>query len=115
MREQPQDDLEHARSSRWPPPTLGGETRLCERLVQALALLPLSKDAFIGPSRLRNLAEIYVKVGEREAEIDQLEILVGLLYGIRVPELRADPFWALLRGTPRFERLHQRKKREGMT
>ena len=69
--------------------------------------MPISKDALWGAFLLWNLAEIYVELGERDAAIDQLEILVTSPFGITVPWLRRDPFWAPLRGHPRFERLIQ--------
>jgi serine/threonine-protein kinase len=53
------------------------------------------------------LAEIYVMVGDYDAAIGQLEIVLPLPSDMKVTValLRVDPVWAPLRGNPRFERL----------
>ena len=74
---------------------------------QALSLRPISLDRYSGPSFVARLAEIYVMVGEYDAAIDQLAIVVSVPGDLKVtaPLLRIDPIWAPLRGNPRFERL----------
>jgi serine/threonine protein kinase/tetratricopeptide (TPR) repeat protein len=72
----------------------------------AVELYPVSKDAMVGPDYVRNLAMIYVLVGENEAALDRLEYLLSIPYSdISVPVLRADPTWDSLRGLPRFQKL----------
>ncbi len=72
----------------------------------AVELYPVSKDAFLGPDHVRELAIIYVLVGENEAALDRLEYLLSIPYAdISVPVLRADPTWDPLRGLPRFQKL----------
>ncbi len=65
----------------------------------------MSKDAWEGTIMLRDLAQIYTMVGEYDAAIDQLEILVAVPWATAVPLLRIDPTWDPLRGHPRFQRL----------
>ena len=74
---------------------------------RGVELLPVSRDALDGPFRVRDLARIYLMVGEREAALDQLEVLFALPGGnpLSAPLLRVDPIWAPLRGEPRFRRL----------
>jgi eukaryotic-like serine/threonine-protein kinase len=74
---------------------------------QAVELLPVGRDALDGPYRVRDLARIYVMVGEHEAAQDQLEALFALPGGnpLSAPLLRVDPVWAPLREHPRFRRL----------
>ncbi len=74
----------------------------------AVALLPISKDAFGGPRLVWNLAEIYVLVGEYDSATDQLALLLTVPSGITVPLVQHDPLWAPLRGNPRFEKLVRR-------
>ena len=68
-------------------------------------LLPVIKDAWAGPSRIEDLARIYVMVGEFDAAIDQLEFLLDRPGWISIPLLRLDPTWDPLRNHPRFKKL----------
>ncbi len=68
-------------------------------------LLPVTKEAMSGPSRVEDLARIYVMVGEFDAAIDQLEFLLSIPSGLSIPLLRLDPAWDSLRDHPRFKRL----------
>ncbi|MCI0407854.1 MAG: hypothetical protein L0191_04695, partial [Acidobacteria bacterium] len=74
---------------------------------RAVELLPVSRDALDGPFRIRDLAHIYLMVGEHEEALDQLEALAALSHGNPVPAplLRLDPTWTPLRQEPRFKRL----------
>jgi serine/threonine-protein kinase len=71
----------------------------------AVELLPMSKEAYMGAYRAEDLARIYTTVGEYDAAIDQLEILLAVPSPTSVAMLRVDPTWNLLRGHPRFQRL----------
>ncbi len=72
---------------------------------KGVELFPVSKDAFSGPDKVESLAEIYVRVGEYEAAIDQLGYLLSIPSHTSIPYLRVDPTWAPLRNHPRFQRL----------
>jgi serine/threonine protein kinase/tetratricopeptide (TPR) repeat protein len=72
---------------------------------RAVALLPATKDAFLGPAIQEGLAEVYVLVGENEKALDQLELLLKMPSELSPGWLRIDPTYASLRGNPRFERL----------
>ena len=72
---------------------------------RSLELVPISKDAFFGAARAVNLAHVYALVGEHEAAIDQLKLLLSIPSEISIPLLRVDPNWDSLRGDPRFQRL----------
>ncbi|MEE8116366.1 MAG: hypothetical protein V3T28_04580, partial [Gemmatimonadales bacterium] len=71
----------------------------------AVELLPMSKEALRGAYRAEDLARIYTMVGEYDAAIDQLEILLAVPSPMAVPRLRIDPTWNPLRDNPRFQRL----------
>jgi hypothetical protein len=70
-----------------------------------VALLPISRDAYIGPYLQHQLTRIYLLVGEPEKALDQLEPLLKVPYNLSPGWLRIDPNFATLRGNPRFERL----------
>ena len=72
---------------------------------QAVAMLPVSKDAFVGAYLQHQLARIYLLVGEPERALDQLEPLLKMPYYLSPGWLRIDPTFAPLRGNPRFKRL----------
>ena len=51
------------------------------------------------------LAEIYSMLGEQDAAIDHLEVLLSIPSHISVPLLKIDPQWDPLREHPRFRAL----------
>jgi len=65
----------------------------------------MSKEAWRGAYRLEDLARIYTIVGEYDAAIDQLELLLAVPSPMSVPTLRIDPTWNPLRGHSRFQAL----------
>ncbi len=72
---------------------------------RGMDLLPISKDALVGPRRLRDFAEIQTIVGEHDAAIDNLKTLLSIPSHVSVPWLRIDPVWNPLRANPRFQKL----------
>ncbi len=70
---------------------------------RGVSLLPISRDAYLGPYLQHQLARIYVLVGEPEKALDQLEPLLKVPYTLSPGWLKIDPNFAPLRGNPRFE------------
>jgi serine/threonine-protein kinase len=69
-------------------------------------LMPLEKEAvWKGQSRLEQLTQIYILVGEYDAAIEELEHLLSIPSWLTVPLLGIDPMYDPLRGHPRFEAL----------
>ena len=68
-------------------------------------LLPVSKEAMRGLSKVEDLAKIYVMVGEYDEAIDQLEFLLSNPGWMSMPLLRLNPAWNPLRDHPRFKKL----------
>jgi TolB-like protein/Flp pilus assembly protein TadD/predicted Ser/Thr protein kinase len=68
-------------------------------------LLPVSRDAMIGPLRVRDLAEILTMVGEKRAAVEKLGYLLSIESEISVPFLRVDPAWDPLRRETDFQKL----------
>jgi TolB-like protein/class 3 adenylate cyclase/Flp pilus assembly protein TadD len=70
---------------------------------RACEILPLSKDAWEGPSWVINLAMIYGWLGAKDAAFEQLEAAVKNTAGVSYGELKLMPMWDPLRKDPRFD------------
>jgi len=77
---------------------------------EAVAKLPTSKDAVEGSWRVQDLARIYTMVGEYDAAIDRIEILLSSPGELSISFLRLDPTWNPLRDHPRFQDLIKQGK-----
>jgi serine/threonine-protein kinase len=72
---------------------------------RAVELLPVTKDALVGPLLVQNLALIYAWTGEKDRAFEQLTIAAKLPGYLSYGELRLHPYWDPLRGDPRFDKI----------
>jgi serine/threonine-protein kinase len=72
---------------------------------RAVALLPVSRDANLGPYIQHQLVWIYILVSEHEKALDQLEPLLKVPYYVSPRWLAIDPNFDPLRSNPRFQKL----------
>ena len=72
---------------------------------RGVELLPISRDAYIGPYVQLQLVRIYLLTGEPDKALDQLEPLLRVPFYLSPGWLRLDPTFEPLRGNPRFQRL----------
>ena len=84
---------------------LGKKEKAIKKSLEAVELIPLSKDALVGADLLDGLAQIYVLVGEYDKAIDKLEFLLSIPSNITVARLKLDPLWDPLREHPQFIKL----------
>jgi len=75
---------------------------------RAVAVMPISRDAYSGPYIQHQLVRIYLILGEREKALDRLEPLLQIPYYLSPRWLAIDPNFAPLKGHPRFENLLKR-------
>ena len=72
---------------------------------RAVELLPVQKDAFIGPAMIEYLAMIAAWVGDNDLAHEQLAIAIRPPSWLTYGELKLLPYWDPLRGDPRFEKI----------
>jgi TolB-like protein/predicted negative regulator of RcsB-dependent stress response len=92
---------------------MGLADKAVEKMKAAAGLTPVSKDANVGASLLIYLAQVYVRAGQYEAALDQLEYTRSIGAGVSVGLLRHDPVWDPLREHPRFKRLLENPTSKG--
>jgi TolB-like protein/class 3 adenylate cyclase len=72
---------------------------------RAVELLPVTKDAIIGPKLVQYLALIYAWTGEKDRALEQLAVATRIPGYLSYGQLRLHPDWDSLRGDPRFEKI----------
>jgi TolB-like protein/Flp pilus assembly protein TadD len=110
LRTQP-DNTELLNQLAWAETWLGDKAGAIAHLQRAIAILPASKDAVLGPSYEDTLARIEAHFGDKENAISGLQHLLSISYSGSVTPalLRLDPDWDNLRGDPRFQKLCEEK------
>jgi TolB-like protein/Flp pilus assembly protein TadD len=97
----------------WAETWLGDKAAALDHARQAIALLPSSKDAFVGPGYEDTLARIEAQFGDKDSAIAALQHLLSISYGTPVTPalLRIDPDWDNLRSDPRFQKLCEERSK----
>jgi serine/threonine protein kinase/tetratricopeptide (TPR) repeat protein len=72
---------------------------------RAVELVPVEKDALVGPTMIKYLAMIAAWVGDKDLACEQLAIAVRPPSTISYGQLKLLPCWDQLRGDPRFEKI----------
>ncbi len=87
---------------------LGLKEGAIQEAITGTELLPVSKEFWRGMFRVKDLAQVYVMVGEYDKAFDQIEYLLSIPGELSIPLLNLDPVWAPLRPLPRFQELSAR-------
>jgi adenylate cyclase len=72
---------------------------------RGLAMLPPSKDAYLGTYVQHQLIRIYLLAGRKEEALDLLEPLLAMPYTLTPAWIRLDPMFEPVRDHPRFRKL----------
>lgn len=91
---------------------LGRKDKAKQVGMRGIELQPVSKEAWQGPWRIREFAQILVMVEEYDAAIEQIQYLLSIPSFISVSWLKIDPIWDPLRGHPRFQKLLEQDQKQ---
>ncbi len=72
---------------------------------RSVGLLPISRDAYVGPYIQHQFVRIYLSLGEKEKALDRLEPLLSIPYFVSPAWLKIDPNFGPVKGHPRLEAL----------
>lgn len=72
---------------------------------KALELDPVMDDAYDKPYVIPEVAYIYIKIGEYDLALDQIEYLLSTPNGLTPAQFRLEPYWDSLRDDHRFKAL----------
>jgi tetratricopeptide (TPR) repeat protein len=70
---------------------------------RAVELMPISRNAFIGPFRIEDQAFVFAMTGEYDKALDRIEYLLEIPSWFSIHLLRIDPRWDPLRHYPRYK------------
>jgi len=97
---------------------LGEKAAAFKLIERAMVVLPIEKDAIVGPQPIEILARVTAQVGEPDRAIVALQKLLSIPYAGPLGEeivpltpalLRLDPMFDPLRDDPRFQKLCEEK------
>jgi serine/threonine-protein kinase len=84
---------------------LGLKEKAIEAGKKAVELMPINKEAYRGVFRVEDLARIYVMVGEYDAALEQIKLLLTIPSRLSVKLLLLDPDWKPLWNIPEFKKI----------
>jgi TolB-like protein/Tfp pilus assembly protein PilF len=84
---------------------LGLKEKAIESGKRAVELMPIDKEFYRGAYRVEDLARIYVMVGEYDAALERIGLLLSLPGPLSVKLLLLDPTWKPLWNLPEFKKI----------
>ncbi len=85
--------------------SLGLKEKAIKAGKRAVDMMPINKEAFRGVFRVEDLARIYVMVGEDDAALEQIKLLLSIPSRLSVKLLQLDPAWKPLWNLPEFKKI----------
>ncbi|MFN2624202.1 MAG: tetratricopeptide repeat protein, partial [Chthoniobacterales bacterium] len=110
LREHP-DDMDALSGLSLAYATLGRKEDAIREARRAVDLVPLSQNAIDAPGQVVVLAEVYAKLGEPVAALEQLATVVQLPAGPDYGSLKFNPVWDNIRMFPKFQEILARATR----
>jgi tetratricopeptide (TPR) repeat protein len=106
LAEQP-EDRRSLTALAWAYVCLGRNADALRAAQHAADLLPIEKDALLGPSFLAGLAEIEARTGRAGEAVKKLRQLLTIPAGqfVSIARLKIDPVWDPIRNDPGFQKL----------
>ena len=106
LRERP-DDVSALLQLSWVNVALNRNAEALRLARRATELIPVEKDALLGPTYLACLAEIQARSGEANEAVKTLKQLLSMPIGyyISIQQLKIDPVWDPIRTDPGFQQL----------
>jgi len=89
---------------------LGLEEEAIHEAKLGVELVPYDKDSQSHISGSRDIALVYLMVGQYDAAVDKIEYMLSKPGGLSIPLLKIDPAWDPLRNHPRFQKLIEQGK-----
>ena len=87
---------------------LGRDEEALAAAVRGTEMMPLATDPWFGQSHLEDLAWVYTILGDYDAALEMLELLLGIDSRITIAFLEMDPRWAPLWEYSRFQELAEK-------
>jgi TolB-like protein/Tfp pilus assembly protein PilF len=84
---------------------LGRKEEALREGLHAVELLPITKDSIDGAEVMKYLGVIYAWCGEKDLAIKQISATLQIPSTLSYGNLKLHPYWDLLRGEPRFEKI----------
>jgi len=84
---------------------LGQPEKAIESSMRAVELMPVSRNAVVGPFRIEDQAFVYTMMRDAEKALDCIERLLEIPSWFSIHLLTIDPKWDPLRDHPRYKRL----------
>ena len=84
---------------------LGRKEEAIREGLHAVELLPITKDSIDGAEVMKYLGVIYAWCGEKDLAIKQITATLQIPSTLSYGNLKLHPYWDLLRGEPRFEKI----------
>ncbi len=93
---------------------LGSKEEAIKMGRKGVEMMPISREAWRGSARVYDLARIYSLVGNEDAALYQIDLLLSMPSDLTPVYLKIDPVWDYLRKNPRFAGIIEKHSKDGI-